>query len=280
MTGAWKGGHAFSNATDIGAVTASTSTVQLLGDGATTYAKGAWVEMTASTSTDIAWINFVGQTHNSAGIAFAVDIGIGAAASEIVVVNNLCFSATTSAGQVFLFPFMVAAGTRIAARMSSSSVSDAMYVKIEAYQDLFASSGLGCAVDTYGFSNATNLGTSVDPGAAANTKGAYSQITASVTNDLAGFMLVIDSQSDTTGVVGNVSWLIDVAVGANGSEVVILPNLYQNATSSSGVLFYIPLAIYRPIQIRSGTRIAIRAQCSTATSPDRTIGFTVYGIRQ
>lgn len=280
MTGAWKGGLSLSNASDIGAITATSSTVQLLGNTGTTYAKGPWVQFTASTPTDTTWVAIAAQTHTSGGVAFAIDISIGAAGSEMVVVSNLNMSGNPSRGERFFFPFMIPAGTRIAGRMSSDGLGDGMNVHLETYQDQFSSVGVGSAIDTYGFSNAINLGIAVDPGATANTKGAYTQITASLTNDIAGFMIQLDGQGSTSGVGGATIWLIDIAVGAVGSEVVILPNLYQLGYVAGGVLFFIPMAAYMPMQIGAGTRISARAQCSTAAATDRGFGITFYGVRQ
>ena len=280
MTGAWKGGLALSNASDVGAITATSSTVQLLGNTGTTYAKGVWVQLVASTATDVAWIAFAVQTHNSGGNVFAVDIAIGGAGSEIVIVNNISIFKNPSRGDRFFFPLMIPAGTRIAGRMSSDNLGDGMNVHMETYQDQFSSAGAGSGIDTYGFSNATNLGTAVDPGGTANTKGVYSQITASLTNDLAGFMFQMDTQNNTTGTSTDLSWLIDIAVGAGGSEVIILPNFYQVSYGVNGNNLHIPTVGYMPMPIRAGTRISVRGQCSVTLTPDRTFGITLYGIRQ
>lgn len=269
-----------SNGSDLGAITATSSTVQLLGNTGTTFAKGVWVQIIASTPTDTAWVAVAAQTHSSAGIGIAVDIAIGGAGSEVVIVNNLNWSSSPSRGDRYFFPLMIPAGTRISGRMSSDQLGDGMNIHMETYQDQFSSSGVGSGVDTYGFSNATNIGTAVDPGVTANTKGVYSQITASLTNDLAGFMIQIDGQNNSTGTSGTVLWLIDVAVGAGGAEVVILPNLYQMVYGTGGTTFFIPISGYLAMPIRAGTRVAVRGQCSVTLTPDRTFGITLYGIRQ
>lgn len=280
MTGAWKGGDAWSNATSIGATLATSNGTTLNGSTSTTFTKGTWTQLIASTATDLTALLIVGQTFTSGGTAFAVDIGVGPGGSQSSVINNLNFSQVASSGASYLFPLNLPAGTSLWGRVSCNDINDAMVICVNAFQDLYTSAGTGSAIDTYGFSTATNLGTLVDPGATANTKGAYSQITASVTSDLAGILLAFDLQGLTGGTVGAVFWLIDIAVGAAGAEQVIIPNLYQMATTATLGSFFVPFPLYLPIQIPSGTRVAVRAQCSTNVSPDRLMGITLYGVRQ
>jgi len=280
MTGAWKGGLQFAAATDLGTVAATTQVTGLT-NGATSYTKGSYVQIIASTAADSTWIMIYTATQTSGGSAFAVDIAVGASGSEVAVISNLVCSALEPQGVRYMFPLTIPAGTRIAARMSDNVGFDSLPIAVTVFSDTSASAGTGAAIDTYGFLSTTNYGTAIDPGATANTKGSYVQITASTTADLAGFSLYIDSQGTSTGAVGPITWLIDVAVGASGSEVVILPNLFIVGVTGSGFsVTYAPVIPYLPLQIGAASRIAVRAACSTGTSPDRVLGITVYGVRQ
>lgn len=278
MTGAWRGGLALSNAVTLGVTPATSQTLSVFGSTTTTYAKGAWAQAVASAASDSTWMQVFAQTATSGGSAFAVDVGVGASGSEVVVVSNLCFSQLSSWAASYLFPLAIQAGTRIAVRASSNLTFDVLQAQLITFDDTFSSVGVGSGVDTYGFSNATNYGTAIDPGGTANTKGAYSQISASLTNDLSGFMLCFDNQAN--GGSALVTTLVDIAVGGSGSEVVIIPN-YCLVYTLGGSQNSMPGAVshYLPIPIAAGTRVAARAQCSTATSPDRIIGMSFYGVR-
>lgn len=279
MTGAYAGGLQISVGTDLGTVTA-TSTGPILTTGGSTYTKGSWTQIVASLAQDAAWLMFYIQTETSSGSNYAVDIGVGGSGSEIAIVSNLFFSAESGGGHRYMFPLSIPAGTRVSARAAGSNASTTISIGLTVFSDSYQSAGCGSAIDTYGFSSATILGTSVDPGSTANTKGAYSQITASTLADIAGIFVLFDCQNDITGSGADCTFLIDVAVGSSGSEVVIVPNIplcsSQHTNASAQMAGFLP---YLPIQIGAGSRISVRAQCSVNTSPDRLFGCTVWGVR-
>lgn len=275
MTGAWRGGLQLSNPV-------SYAVVNPIASGST-FTKGAWLQVTASTTSDSTWIQIViREASLTTAAAVGIDIGFGAAASEVVAINNLICSSVGRRMSAYYLPLNIIAGTRLAVRCASSTASDsAGSVQLSTFADAFMSAGTNSAVDTYGFLTATNLGAFVEPGTTANTKGVYTQITASTTNDLAGFCLGFDNQTDSTsGTVGLEYWLLDIAVGAAASEQVLVPNLLVVCRSNNSNAFIVNTTTpYMPIQIPAGTRISARAQCSTNTSPDRKIGVSFYGVR-
>lgn len=281
MTGAWRGGLQVTNAVDI-ATDAVNSLGPSVNSASSTFTKGPWTQLVASATIDSTWIMVYLQTMIGVSGTIAVDIGIGGSGSEQAIITNLLASSTAAVGMRFLFPVAIKAGTRIVARESSGSASDRTVIGVTTFADTYGSVGVGSGVDTYGAIATTNLGTAVDPGGTANTKGAYIQLSASLTSDISGFLLLFDAQAQLSGSVGGVSWLIDLAVGAAGSEKIILPNLFVMGVMNTGAFSEILHSVipYIPLQIRTGTRLAIRAQCSTNTSPDRIFGVTFYGIRQ
>jgi hypothetical protein len=280
MTGAWKGGLQFATALDLGTVPATSQVTGVTG-ASTSYTKGTFQQIVASTTADSTWIMIYISNQISGGSAFAVDIAVGTSGSEVAVISNLLCSADAAQGVRYMFPLTIPAGTRISARVSSNVGFDSLPVGVTVFSDAYASVGSGGPIDTYGFLSTTNYGTTVDPGATANTKGAYTQIVASTTADLAGLSLYIDSQGTSTGAVGPITWLVDVAVGPSGSEVVILPNLFIIGVTGAGFsITYAPVISYLPLQIGAASRIAVRAASSTGTTPDRLLGITVYGVRQ
>lgn len=78
-----------------------------------------------------------------------------------------------------------------------------------------------------------------------NTKSAYVQITAATGFKYHGFWLTLASYSNSS---------FDIAIGASGSEKIIVPDLLILANNNQHDSFYIP------ISIPTGTRIAARAQ--------------------
>ena len=106
-------------------------------------------------------------------------------------------------------------------------------------------------------------GTSVTP--AVGSKGAWAQVIASLTDEVYGLLININSNF---GSAASRNSVIDIGVGAAASELVLIPNLIAgNAITynAGGGLWY-----YFPVSIPAGTRIAVRAQGSVATA------FRVY----
>jgi len=207
---------------------------------------------------------------NGSANVCAVDIGIGGSGSEVVVAQQLMASGATATegGHHYLIPCAIPAGTRIAAR-GQGSASDTCYVSIVLFDAGF--SGEGCAgVDAVGFQAGTTVGSSIVPSASANTKGSYTQLVAATSADYDGFYL---SFNNVKASVTNAYYLLDVAVGALGSESVIVPNIVLTpggmitSPGSTGPFW---------INIPAGSRIAARAQASSASAT--AFGLMLYGI--
>jgi hypothetical protein len=279
MAGGWSGGLTFGNARAVGNNLATSSPLTLV-SGSSPFTKGAWTQVLSATTADTAWILVQCDGDSGGGVSFAYDLGIGPSGSEVTIVSNLVSSQDGVDNTVFMFPLSIPAGTRIAARCSSDAGADSGQIKALLFDDIACSAHAGSVVDTYGFNAATNNGVTVDPGAAANSPGAYAQITGSTTNDLAGFFLAFDGQGLTGGSGVRIRLLVDVAVGPSGSESIILPQ-FGLIYDSYGSPIHLPETTpYIPIQIRVGARIAVRAQANSAVAPDRKIGVTFYGVRQ
>jgi hypothetical protein len=93
---------------------------------------------------------------------------------------------------------------------------------------------------------------------AANTKGAYVQVTAST--PYASSRLFLIFEFGTTGTQRY--YLIDLATGAAGAETVVVANLAVHVDLEQIASAFIPVNVDLP----AGTRVAMRVQCSTATS--------------
>lgn len=100
--------------------------------GGTINTKGAWVQLTAATTAPISWLMLhIGNQANTArtDAVYLVDIGVGPAAAETVVVPNLMFMMDDAADEptpsyIGPFPFQAPIGTRLAVR-GQCTIADA-----------------------------------------------------------------------------------------------------------------------------------------------------------
>lgn len=253
--------------------------------GASANTLGSYSEIITSIPRDSTWAEvIIRDIISTAGVVVnLVNIATGTAGSEVVRVADLVVTRDATSGQaggsaIYFFPLAIPAGTRIAANCQSQIASGQVAIAMTFFDDAFDSCGVGGPIDTYGTNLATGNGTQIDPGATANTKGAYVVMSASTTADLAGFFIGFDGSGTPGSVVISIS--VDVAVGASGSEVVILPDWqFVMVCVSTRRAIYPQSTPFFPIHIPAGSRIAIRASCSSASSPSRLFDATVYGVR-
>jgi len=120
--------EAFAAAVTYGADAGNSNGTPLTAPGAVNT-KGDWTELTAATERDHRLIvPFAGKPNGTANNAAngLIDIGIGPAGSEVVVLPDLRYEIYTS--EVFatinpVLPCRIPAGTRIAARYATTSTS-------------------------------------------------------------------------------------------------------------------------------------------------------------
>lgn len=290
MAGGWQSGFlAMANATDMGAST-SGSQGTILPGGTSANTKGAWTQVIAATPHDCTHLlaTFNNFTAQSSGSAF--DIGIGAAGSEIALISNIVLTTGyIGGGGSLMLPAQLPAGTRIAARYAGIVANDPGLVIAMHGLDVGYDGGVASLYDTYGWSGSgAPQGHAIDPGATVNTKSAFVQLTASLTADIAGFFLGFDTQNDLPSATLNdlATFLVDLAIGAAGSEQVVLPNLvlakvYQDDAGADPQANLAPLFTpFIPMAIPAGTRVAARAQCALTTTPQRLFGISLYGLRR
>lgn len=137
--------------------------------------------------------------------------------------------------------------------------------------------GLSNVPWTFALSGVTSAGDNapgapnVTAAATAHTKGSWTQLIASTSADIG--MLGVNIQ----GLSGNgfdYRALIDLAVGASGSEVEFVSNLAVGGASAAGSVDT-GLSMLLPISISSGSRIATRIQCATAS---KGCIVSIYGL--
>lgn len=122
--------------------------------------------------------------------------------------------------------------------------------------------GSGFRAESFGTATAgTNDGaTVVTSSATANTKGAYAQLMASTTFDSAAIMLDVNTN------FGDTNYLLDIAVGAAGSEQILIPNIALAFNVGMALSVLLPLAV------PAGVRIAARCQDNFGSSTVRLSG--------
>lgn len=237
------------------------------GSGAGVF--GSWVTIVSSTACDVGTLQiFIDSLGN--GYFGTVNIGIGAAGSEQIVIPNLIFDACAS---VWEFPLEIPAGTRIAAQYAASAASGYTAFVGVCYCEGGPIVGAGIsAFDAIGIvSNET--GTPVNSASSANTYGAWTQITGSASNDYYALLLMVDTELNTAA---QSAGKIQIGVGASGSEVMLFDaKAFQGYHEpTAGVL---PVMIPKWFQVPAGTRIAARFQ--SANSSQTTIGCSLIGLR-
>lgn len=250
----------------------------ILTGAAGAHTKGAYTQLIASTAFDAEGI-WVILGRGVSVTSYLVDIAIGGAGAEQVIIPNLAFySPVNDSGNRHIFiPISIPAGTRIAGRCQTAAGGSQQLrcgVLLQAH-GFVPSNPLGRVKD-YGISTATSTGTTIDPGVTVNTKGAWVQMVASTDNDIEMLLLAVGYRLQAVGAPGP-QWLVDIGVGGIGAEQVIISNLWLGVAGTWDDFLQQMLGPF-PVHIPAGTRLVIRAQCNTATSPDRTFAAGLYGL--
>lgn len=243
-----------------GALTASSLGTAVQDSRTSSGAFGAWSQLIATTDYDAIGVYLYCRP---TGHYWNYELGVGAAASEVSVGAVAC-AASGNGGQFFYAPIFIPAGSRLAIRGGTQSSynadTTAVAYLVRAQPSMLRKSYRGTL---YGVS--AGVQTTLDAGATANTKAGYTQITASTTRDAKGFSLFLCTPASQTN---NTTYLVDLAIGAAASEIVILPNLL--CVSKAYDYFCAPGnvgPIWTPIP--AGSRLAMNIQCSSNTAADR-----------
>lgn len=271
MPGGYPIGPDLCNFQNITANTSTSFTVQTSSGAAATA--GAWVQLSAATPYDTCWMVVMADLSSLSNYMAVHDIAIGAAGSEIILVPKLISYYPVSSA--YSFPIDIPAGTRIAARATSTAATETSRVAVMLLDGGFTQMKGVAGIDAIGFNAANVYGTVIATPAAANTKGSYTQLIAATARDYIGFFWSTDSMANTSG--GNPQGvLMDIAVGAGGSEVPLVTNAFCYALSNNT---RVPSTYnFLPIQIPAGSRLAARIQSNLGTA--QSLGLTIYGVYQ
>lgn len=251
----------------------------LVSPNASAHVKGAYTQLVASTAFNATglWVWLHSGTVNT---RWLVDLAIGASGQEDVIIPNMQFSAgatTDAAGALSAyFPIAIGVGSRLAARAQSADAGGVnTRVGLLLMGQGFLPSQPVSIVDTYGAQPGSTITNSIDAGASANTKGAYTEISASTVRPIRYLVLTASYRQRTT--TANPHFLVDISVGAAGSEHVLIPNLALTVRPTLDEIWPRYIGTF-PVSIPIGTRLAARAQCSIATATERTFDLGVHAV--
>lgn len=237
--------------------------------------KGSWVELTSSLARPaygllLMWGSILGSTEDG----HLIDFGVGGSGSEVVVTPDL-LHATDNNGVVYrmrraFLPQRIPSGTRVACRVQSE-VASSSYIRVSGFA-LSSPLLAGTRCTAYGLSTSVSEGTTLTADSTQHVKGAWAELTSSTANPIRFLMIAFGSARDAGR--PNTRFLVDVAVGGSGSEEVILSNLFcctRSFNNQTNPEIIGPFAYGIP----SGTRIAARCACATASEP---VSLVVYGF--
>lgn len=252
----------------LGAVTAS-STGTVLTASATANTKGAYVVL-GTTTVDYERVSITLQNPSveQSTVSFQIDISVGSTGNEAVIIDSLEYtpSYSTMTGNLspirtIELPIAIPKGTQINARVQCVAPSATIQVLHYGF-----TSGIG---GSPGFSrlvcltgNSSSRGVTLSTSASTNTKAAWTQLTASSPVNAAALLVIHGTGGAST--TGRNS-LIDLGIGASGSEAVVIANMSSNGPGSGAAADGNYLFV--PIGAPSGTRFAARMQSSVASLP-------------
>lgn len=209
--------------------------------------KGSYTQLIASTAHPAGGLLVILGGANTSGGAYLVDIAVGAAASEQIILPDLYYHAQSDSTYMYFYiPVSVPKATRLSARVQCSSASRTLRVNVVPVSGEAVS---GAAV-AYGTDAANSRGTQLVSSGTGNTKGSWVELTSATTHPHRWCIAML------RGVSGS-QYLVDIGVGGSGSEQVIVPNI--NLRDSSGGD---PVSFGFPLMLPKGTRVAGRCQAA------------------
>ena len=241
---------------------------------ATTHTKGSWAQVIASTASEATalGVNIGNVSATNTDTGMLLDIGVGAAGSEVVRAENIAVGGAivTSNGfgalTVFL-PMRVASGSRIAVRCQSAGASRTGTVSIAPY--LFGAPHMVPeTIDVLGVDTATSRGT-----AASGATGSWFEIVASTAKRYRAVMVVPSVIGNSVGTARAIRWTVGHgtanAESAIGASAAFFDTLERGGTP--GAIPCLPI----PCDLPAGTRIAV--QHNISSSPGE-FGVCVIGV--
>lgn len=234
---------------------------------ATPHTASGWSEVVAATTTAITalYVRVDSFTQSASNDSSALlDIGIGPAGSETVLVPYLAAGYHYLDDRVFVIPVSVPVGSRLSIRCQSALTSGAIAVTLRGvdqpgYRQPPTQYATSLAL---GVNTAASQGTVLTAPASTGIKSAWTELSASCPQHLAGIIVNVQAGSDTSLHASGV--MVDIGIGSAGSETVIVPNIAYYGNTQESMDARMP--VVWSANIPAGTRIAARWQRNNANN--------------
>lgn len=238
----------------------------------TAHTMGSWTQVVSATSDAIEWVELFLPTATgtaATNTATLLDIGIGGAGSEVVIVPGIQVG-FRQLGHGVRVPVHIPVGSRVAVRCQSAVISKTVDLSVTFYGAIHGKAS-PTALVAFGNNAATSRGVALPAGGTINTKTAWTEITSGVTQPLGALIVNLDFAGDNSQPASNV--LVDIGIGASGSEAVIIGDIFTVTRTSEDM--YSRSSLIYPCNIPLNGRIAARWAFSDNTGA---LGVSVIGV--
>lgn len=241
--------------------------------------KGTWVTNSAY-KPSFTWNMLNLCVWNASAESYLMDIGVDDGSSNVFVIAPDLrvpgLRIARSGAMHFQLPLHVPQGKQLAFRCQSASGTNGVRIICGGSSNgIYGAQGYSRMVSLY-TPAAGSRGITIDPGGTANTKGSWVQMTSSSSDRVVGLMMAVGDAGDIARAAAQ-NIAIDIGIGASSSERVVVPDITFTADTNSDQWGPRVTGIY-PCDIPSGTRFALRSQCSVNTASDRLIDCTLHGF--
>lgn len=233
----------------------------------TANTKSGWSQLIASTTADAGFLYIsTGLIRDSAtNTAALLDVGIGAAGSETVIVPNLSIGGSTELNH--LVPVKVPAGSRVAVRYQCAAARN-LPVTVATYSSP-SYSKTPTALAAIGVDTSTSTGTAI------TTVGTWTELTASTADDYSGFVLCGAVNGSST-LSNNINFVL--GYGPAGSEVELGSTVFTFTSTESVSNRRFPLTLIGT-EVPAGSRLAFkRTNGPGGIGTDTNYGFSVLAV--
>lgn len=226
----------------------------------TAHTKGAWTQIFSST---LQHSQLIALMWDDIGIAATntatlLDVGIGAAGSEVVVISNINLG-SLGHGSQNLVPLLIPQGSAVSLRCQSVIVSEAVVGRATLVPKA-VEADVAEMCDTYGDLTASSSGTLLPTPSVINTKTGWQQITASTTRDARWLTWSLGSNQTA---VNAAQGSFDIGYGAAASEQVLVGDIRWQVNLNEMLR---PANFFVPCSLPFGTRLAVRFQSGTTSA--------------
>lgn len=239
----------------------------------TNNTKGSWKEVIPSTEFD-AILSVTIITGSYAGDHREMfDVGIGAAGSEVAIIENIYISAKYHGiGHNILLPIIIPAGSRISIRRQANTGTSSSRCWITPIATTFTYQSLQVC-DTIGAVTAATTGTLIDPGGTADTYGNWVELSSAAEKNYSQIIMAVGGYTDLSRTDWHY-WYIDIGIGDTPADNIIANSIFCCAQTYYSLPY--PNIFNLPLSIPKGEKISVRSKCSSNTSGNRYIDVILY----